>query len=142
MLGKGSKAGHLSYLGDAEIGSGVNIGAGTITCNYDGANKSKTIIGDDVFVGSDTQLVAPVTVASGATIAAGTTIMKDVTAGELVYNRKEQIQKPGWQRPVKKNKNAKSFRLHEGSNAVHCRTLTQVSVRRERAKPTHRQPEV
>ena len=102
MLGKGSKAGHLSYLGDAEIGSGVNIGAGTITCNYDGANKSKTIIGDDVFVGSDTQLVAPVTVASGATIAAGTTIMKDVTAGELVYNRQEQIQKPGWQRPVKK----------------------------------------
>ncbi|MDU3074757.1 MAG: bifunctional UDP-N-acetylglucosamine diphosphorylase/glucosamine-1-phosphate N-acetyltransferase GlmU [Mixta calida] len=101
-LGKGSKAGHLSYLGDAEIGSGVNIGAGTITCNYDGANKSKMIIGDNVFVGSDTQLVAPVTVASGATIAAGTTIMKDVTAGELVYNRKEQIQKPGWQRPVKK----------------------------------------
>lgn len=101
-LGKGSKAGHLSYLGDAEIGSGVNIGAGTITCNYDGANKSKTVIGDDVFVGSDTQLVAPVTVASGATIAAGTTIMKDVTAGELVYNRKEQLQKSGWQRPVKK----------------------------------------
>lgn len=101
-LGKGSKAGHLSYLGDAEIGAGVNIGAGTITCNYDGANKSKTIIGDDVFVGSDTQLVAPVTVASGATIAAGTTIMQDVTAGELVYNRKEQIQKSGWQRPVKK----------------------------------------
>ena len=101
-LGKGSKAGHLSYLGDAEIGSGVNIGAGTITCNYNGANKSKTIIGDDVFIGSDTQLVAPVTVASGATIAAGTTIMQDVTAGELVYNRKEQIQKSGWQRPVKK----------------------------------------
>ena len=101
-LGKGSKAGHLSYLGDAEIGAGVNIGAGTITCNYDGANKSKTIIGDDVFVGSDTQLVAPVTVASGATIAAGTTIMQDVTEGELVYNRKEQIQKSGWQRPVKK----------------------------------------
>ncbi|MGD8107118.1 bifunctional UDP-N-acetylglucosamine diphosphorylase/glucosamine-1-phosphate N-acetyltransferase GlmU [Pantoea sp. FN0302] len=101
-LGKGSKAGHLSYLGDAEIGSGVNIGAGTITCNYDGANKSKTLIGDDVFVGSDTQLVAPVTVASGATIAAGTTIMQDVTAGGLVYNRKEQIQKSGWQRPVKK----------------------------------------
>lgn len=101
-LGKGSKAGHLSYLGDAEIGAGVNIGAGTITCNYDGANKSKTLIGDDVFIGSDTQLVAPVTVASGATIAAGTTVMRDVTAGELVYNRKEQLQKSGWQRPVKK----------------------------------------
>ena len=101
-LGKGSKAGHLSYLGDAEIGANVNIGAGTITCNYDGANKSKTLIGDDVFVGSDTQLVAPVSVASGATIAAGTTVMKDVTGAELVYNRKEQNQKAGWQRPVKK----------------------------------------
>jgi len=101
-LGKGSKAGHLSYLGDAEIGAGVNIGAGTITCNYDGANKFKTIIGDNVFVGSDTQLVAPVTVAAGATIAAGTTVMKDVTAADLVYNRKEQQQKAGWQRPVKK----------------------------------------
>ncbi|WP_437614747.1 bifunctional UDP-N-acetylglucosamine diphosphorylase/glucosamine-1-phosphate N-acetyltransferase GlmU [Erwinia sp. V71] len=101
-LGKGSKAGHLSYLGDAEIGAGVNIGAGTITCNYDGANKFKTIIGDDVFVGSDTQMVAPVTVASGATIAAGTTVMKDITAADLVYNRKEQNHKSGWQRPVKK----------------------------------------
>ncbi|MFE8152415.1 bifunctional UDP-N-acetylglucosamine diphosphorylase/glucosamine-1-phosphate N-acetyltransferase GlmU [Brenneria goodwinii] len=101
-LGKGSKAGHLSYLGDADIGAGVNIGAGTITCNYDGANKYKTIIGDDVFVGSDTQLVAPVKVAAGATIAAGTTVMKDVNGAELVYNRKEQNHKAGWQRPVKK----------------------------------------
>ncbi|WP_311790866.1 MULTISPECIES: bifunctional UDP-N-acetylglucosamine diphosphorylase/glucosamine-1-phosphate N-acetyltransferase GlmU [Pantoea] len=101
-LGKGSKAGHLSYLGDAEIGANVNIGAGTITCNYDGANKSKTIIGDNVFVGSDTQLVAPVSVAAGATIAAGTTIMKDVTEASLVYNRKEQNSKAHWQRPVKK----------------------------------------
>ncbi|MEC5344177.1 bifunctional UDP-N-acetylglucosamine diphosphorylase/glucosamine-1-phosphate N-acetyltransferase GlmU [Brenneria populi] len=101
-LGKGSKAGHLSYLGDADIGAGVNIGAGTITCNYDGANKYKTIIGDDVFVGSDTQLVAPVKVAAGATIAAGTTVMKDINDAELVYNRKEQNRKAGWQRPVKK----------------------------------------
>ena len=101
-LGKGSKAGHLSYLGDAEIGANVNIGAGTITCNYDGANKSKTIIGDNVFVGSDTQLVAPVSVAAGATIAAGTTIMKDVTEASLVYNRKEQNSKASWQRPAKK----------------------------------------
>ncbi|MCG8708558.1 bifunctional UDP-N-acetylglucosamine diphosphorylase/glucosamine-1-phosphate N-acetyltransferase GlmU [Brenneria sp. 4F2] len=101
-LGKGSKAGHLSYLGDADIGAGVNIGAGTITCNYDGVNKHKTIIGDDVFVGSDTQLVAPVKVAAGATIAAGTTVMKDVAGAELVYNRKEQNHKAGWQRPVKK----------------------------------------
>lgn len=103
-LGKGSKAGHLAYLGDADIGAGVNIGAGTITCNYDGANKHKTVIGDDVFVGSDTQLVAPVTVAAGATIAAGTTVMKDIQSAELVYNRKEQNHKAGWQRPVKQKK--------------------------------------
>ncbi|CNI22003.1 bifunctional N-acetylglucosamine-1-phosphate uridyltransferase/glucosamine-1-phosphate acetyltransferase [Yersinia aldovae] len=101
-LGKGSKAGHLSYLGDAEIGSGVNIGAGTITCNYDGANKFKTIIGDDVFVGSDTQLVAPVTVASGATIAAGTTVTHDIAENELVLSRVKQVHIQGWQRPVKK----------------------------------------
>lgn len=102
-LGKGSKAGHLSYLGDAEVGSDVNIGAGTITCNYDGANKSKTIIGDDVFIGSDSQLIAPVTIASGATIAAGTTVIRDVTADDLVYNRKEQNHKAGWSRPAKKH---------------------------------------
>lgn len=101
-LGKGTKAGHLSYLGDAEIGANVNIGAGTITCNYDGVNKSLTVIGDNVFVGSDTQLVAPVTVAAGTTIAAGTTVMKDVAAEGLVYNRKDQTLKTGWQRPVKK----------------------------------------
>ncbi|PIJ49577.1 UDP-N-acetylglucosamine diphosphorylase/glucosamine-1-phosphate N-acetyltransferase [Erwinia sp. OLTSP20] len=101
-LGVGSKAGHLSYLGDAKIGSNVNIGAGTITCNYDGVNKSTTVIGDDVFVGSDTQLIAPVTVANGTTIAAGTTIMKDVQAPGLVYNRKEQHLKTAWQRPAKK----------------------------------------
>lgn len=101
-LGKGSKAGHLSYLGDADIGSNVNIGAGTITCNYDGVNKSKTVIGDDVFVGSDTQLVAPVSVPDGTTIAAGTTVMKDVQAPGLVYNRKEQNLNTAWHRPVKK----------------------------------------
>ncbi len=101
-LGKGSKAGHLSYLGDAEIGSGVNIGAGTITCNYDGANKFKTIIGDDVFIGSDTQLVAPVTVANGATIGAGTTVTRDIAENELVLSRIKQVHIQGWQRPVKK----------------------------------------
>lgn len=101
-LGKGSKAGHLSYLGDARIGANVNIGAGTITCNYDGVNKSLTVIGDDVFVGSDTQLVAPVSVAAGSTIAAGTTVMKDVVAAGLVYNRKDQNLKTDWQRPTKK----------------------------------------
>ena len=101
-LGKGSKAGHLTYLGDAEIGDNVNIGAGTITCNYDGANKFKTIIGDDVFVGSDTQLVAPVTVGKGATIAAGTTVTRNVADNELVLSRVPQVHKQGWQRPVKK----------------------------------------
>ena len=101
-LGKGSKAGHLSYLGDAEIGDNVNIGAGTITCNYDGANKHKTLIGDDVFVGSDTQLVAPVSVGNGATIAAGTTVTRDVAEHELVLSRVPQVHKQGWQRPVKK----------------------------------------
>lgn len=101
-LGKGSKAGHLTYLGDAEIGDNVNIGAGTITCNYDGANKFKTIIGDDVFVGSDTQLVAPVTVGNGVTIAAGTTVTRDVAENELVLSRVPQINKQGWKRPVKK----------------------------------------
>ncbi|MGV3344623.1 bifunctional UDP-N-acetylglucosamine diphosphorylase/glucosamine-1-phosphate N-acetyltransferase GlmU [Enterobacteriaceae bacterium LUAb1] len=102
VLGKGSKAGHLSYLGDADVGAGVNIGAGTITCNYDGVNKFKTVIEDDVFVGSDTQLVAPVRVAKGSTIAAGTTVINNVTEAGLVYNGKEQNYKPNWQRPVKK----------------------------------------
>lgn len=102
VLGKGTKAGHLSYLGDAEIGANVNIGAGTITCNYDGLNKSKTIIGDGVFVGSDSQFIAPVTVADGVTIAAGTTVMKDVNEESLVYNPKQQTEKTGWSRPAKK----------------------------------------
>lgn len=101
-LGKGSKAGHLSYLGDAEIGDNVNIGAGTITCNYDGANKHKTVIGNDVFVGSDTQLVAPVSVADGVTIAAGTTVTHDVYEAGLVISRVKQSQNRDWQRPVKK----------------------------------------
>ena len=101
-LGKGSKAGHLTYLGDAEIGDNVNIGAGTITCNYDGANKFKTIIGDDVFVGSDTQLVAPVTVGKGATIAAGTTVTRNVGENALAISRVPQTHKEGWRRPVKK----------------------------------------
>ncbi|MGI2261351.1 bifunctional UDP-N-acetylglucosamine diphosphorylase/glucosamine-1-phosphate N-acetyltransferase GlmU [Shewanella sp. GXUN23E] len=104
VLGEGSKAGHLAYLGDAQIGKGVNIGAGTITCNYDGANKHLTIIEDDVFVGSDTQLVAPVTIGKGATLGAGSTITRDVGADELVITRVKQRHLPGWQRPVKKSK--------------------------------------
>lgn len=100
-LGFGSKAGHLSYLGDSEIGADVNIGAGTITCNYDGANKHKTIIEDHVFVGSDTQLVAPVIVRKGATIGAGTTVTREVGEHELVITRVPQRHIANWQRPVK-----------------------------------------
>ncbi|WP_322049279.1 bifunctional UDP-N-acetylglucosamine diphosphorylase/glucosamine-1-phosphate N-acetyltransferase GlmU [Paraburkholderia sp. J67] len=101
-IGLGSKANHLSYVGDADVGAGVNIGAGTITCNYDGANKHRTVIEDQVFVGSDTQLVAPVRVGRGVTIAAGTTVWKDVAEGALVLNEKTQIEKTGYVRPVKK----------------------------------------
>jgi bifunctional UDP-N-acetylglucosamine pyrophosphorylase/glucosamine-1-phosphate N-acetyltransferase len=100
-IASGSKANHLSYIGDSTVGSRVNIGAGTITCNYDGANKYRTIIEDDVFIGSDTQLVAPVTVGKGATIGAGTTVWKDAPAGELTMNEKTQSTKPGWKRPTK-----------------------------------------
>jgi bifunctional UDP-N-acetylglucosamine pyrophosphorylase/glucosamine-1-phosphate N-acetyltransferase len=97
-----SKANHLSYIGDSTIGNRVNIGAGTITCNYDGANKHRTIIEDDVFIGSDTQLVAPVTVGKGATIGAGSTITSDAPAGELTVARGRQVTVAGWKRPVKK----------------------------------------
>jgi bifunctional UDP-N-acetylglucosamine pyrophosphorylase / glucosamine-1-phosphate N-acetyltransferase len=103
-IGHGSKANHLSYVGDADIGAGVNIGAGTITCNYDGANKHRTVIDDNVFVGSDTQLVAPVRVGRGVTIAAGTTVWKDVAEDMLVFNEKSQVSKAGYVRPVKKKK--------------------------------------
>ncbi|ALP54273.1 bifunctional N-acetylglucosamine-1-phosphate uridyltransferase/glucosamine-1-phosphate acetyltransferase [Candidatus Tenderia electrophaga] len=102
QIGQGSKVNHLSYVGDAVIGRNVNIGAGTITCNYDGANKHLTEIGDEVFVGSDTQLVAPVKVGAGATIGAGSTITKAVAAGALALSRAKQISKSGWQRPMKK----------------------------------------
>ncbi|MGC9403241.1 bifunctional UDP-N-acetylglucosamine diphosphorylase/glucosamine-1-phosphate N-acetyltransferase GlmU [Vibrio genomosp. F10] len=103
-IGEGSKANHLTYLGDAQIGQRVNVGAGVITCNYDGANKFKTTIGDDVFVGSDCQLIAPVTIADGATIGAGTTLTKDVERGELVISRAKERKFSNWQRPVKKTK--------------------------------------
>jgi len=96
-----SKANHLAYVGDATIGSRVNIGAGVITCNYDGANKFRTVIEDDVFVGSDTQLIAPVTVGKGATLAAGTTLTKDAPAGKLTISRSKQVTIDNWKRPVK-----------------------------------------
>jgi bifunctional UDP-N-acetylglucosamine pyrophosphorylase/glucosamine-1-phosphate N-acetyltransferase len=100
-LGAHSKANHLAYVGDASVGKRVNIGAGTITCNYDGVNKHQTIIEDDVFIGSDTQLVAPVKVGRGATLGAGTTLTKDAPANQLTVSRTKQVSVP-WQRPEKK----------------------------------------
>lgn len=102
-IGKGSQVNHLSYIGDTDMGADVNIGAGTITCNYDGANKHRTIIGDRVFVGSDTQLVAPVTVEDGASIGAGSTIRKNVPAEALTLTKSETRTVKGWKRPVKKS---------------------------------------
>jgi bifunctional UDP-N-acetylglucosamine pyrophosphorylase/glucosamine-1-phosphate N-acetyltransferase len=97
-----SKANHLAYVGDTSVGRDVNIGAGTITCNYDGANKHRTVIEDDVFIGSDTQLVAPVRVGKGATLGAGTTLTRDAPAGALTVSRAKQLTVTGWKRPVKK----------------------------------------
>lgn len=99
-----SKANHLAYVGDATVGSRVNVGAGTITCNYDGANKFRTVIEDDVFIGSDTQLVAPVTVGRGATLGAGTTLTKDAPPDALTLSRPKQMTLTGWKRPVKQKK--------------------------------------
>jgi bifunctional UDP-N-acetylglucosamine pyrophosphorylase/glucosamine-1-phosphate N-acetyltransferase len=101
-IGAGSKANHLAYIGDSEVGRNVNVGAGTITCNYDGANKHRTIIEDDVFIGSDTQLVAPVRVGRGATLGAGTTLTQDAPPGQLTISRVRQFSLPTWKRPEKK----------------------------------------
>ena len=104
QIGLGSKANHFTYLGDAEVGAGSNIGAGTITCNYDGANKFKTIIGDQVFIGSNSSLVAPVTIANGATVGAGSTITRDVAEQCLAVERSKQFTKENYQRPQKLKK--------------------------------------
>src|SRR5204863_7388456 len=102
VFGEGAKASHLSYIGDAEVGAGVNIGAGTITCNYDGVRKNKTILEDGVFIGSDTQLVAPVRVGRGAYVGAGSTITKDVPPGALALSRTPQKTIEGWAERKKK----------------------------------------
>ena len=101
-LGPGSKANHLSYLGDADIGAAVNVGAGTITCNYDGVNKATTTIGDGAFIGSNSSLVAPVEIGEDATIGAGSVITRAAPAGKLTVARGRQQTIPGWQRPTKK----------------------------------------
>jgi bifunctional UDP-N-acetylglucosamine pyrophosphorylase/glucosamine-1-phosphate N-acetyltransferase len=100
-VGLGSKVNHLTYVGDATIGRDVNVGAGTITCNYDGANKHRTVIGDRAFIGSNAALVAPVTIGEGATIGAGSTITRDAPAEALTIARARQATLPGWKRPVK-----------------------------------------
>lgn len=104
QVAAGSKINHLSYVGDSQVGSQVNLGAGTITCNYDGANKYRTIIEDNVFIGSSTQLIAPVTVGTGATIGAGSTITQDAPANELTIARARQVTIAGWKRPQKKQR--------------------------------------
>jgi bifunctional UDP-N-acetylglucosamine pyrophosphorylase/glucosamine-1-phosphate N-acetyltransferase len=101
-IGPGSKANHLAYIGDTDVGSNTNIGAGVITCNYDGANKHQTIIGNDVFVGSDCQLIAPVTIEDGATIGAGTTLTIRAPAKQLTFGRAKARTLPSWERPKKK----------------------------------------
>ena len=102
VIGKGSKVNHLSYIGDCDMGSNVNIGAGTITCNYDGVNKFRTVIEDDCFIGSDTQLVAPVTVHKHSTVGAGATVTRDVPEDCLFVRRAKPVTIPGWPRPTKK----------------------------------------
>jgi bifunctional UDP-N-acetylglucosamine pyrophosphorylase/glucosamine-1-phosphate N-acetyltransferase len=102
VIGAGSKANHLTYIGDSEVGSGVNVGAGTITCNYDGANKWRTEIGDRAFIGSGTMLVAPVKVGAGATIGAGSTITDDAPPEQLTLERARQVTLTDWQRPTRK----------------------------------------
>ncbi len=103
-VGHGSKVNHLSYIGDATIGTDVNVGAGVITCNYDGVNKSQTIIEDNAFIGSNSSLVAPVTIGDTATVAAGSVITKDVDSKALAFGRARQTQKNDFQRPTKKSK--------------------------------------
>jgi bifunctional UDP-N-acetylglucosamine pyrophosphorylase/glucosamine-1-phosphate N-acetyltransferase len=100
-VGAGSKINHLSYVGDSSVGSAVNVGAGTITCNYDGANKYRTVIGDQAFIGSNTALVAPVTVGAGATIGAGSVITRDAPVGKLSVARGRQVTIDTWRRPTK-----------------------------------------
>jgi bifunctional UDP-N-acetylglucosamine pyrophosphorylase/glucosamine-1-phosphate N-acetyltransferase len=107
VLGKGAKANHLSYIGDAEVGAGANIGAGTITCNYDGFFKYRTVIGEGAFIGSNSALVAPVSVGAGAIVAAGSVLTRDVEADALALVRPVQTSKPGWAKRFREAMTAK-----------------------------------
>lgn len=102
VVGNGSKINHLSYVGDAELGENVNVGAGTITCNYDGVNKHKTIMGNGVFIGSNSTLIAPIKIANEGFVAAGSTVNQDVSANTLAVSRAKQRNISGWKRPTKK----------------------------------------
>jgi bifunctional UDP-N-acetylglucosamine pyrophosphorylase/glucosamine-1-phosphate N-acetyltransferase len=130
-LGEGSKANHLSYLGDATIGSGVNIGAGTITCNYDGVRKYPTVIGDRVFLGSDTQLIAPVTIGADSIVAAGTTVTKDVPSGALAIARAVQVNREGW---AAKRQALATGRAVDGGSAPSRKKLAGVQADKGRGK--------
>src|SRR5690606_25033094 len=131
-LGQGSKANHLSYIGDATIGARVNVGAGTITCNYDGVNKHRTVIEDDAFIGSDTQLVAPVKVGKGATLAAGTTLTRDAPAERLTISRTAQVTVESWRRPKKKE---------EGGALVGVKEARLTQKQQDRVDTETRKPE-
>ena len=128
-LGKGAKANHLTYLGDAEVGEGTNIGAGVITCNYDGVNKFRTRIGKRAFVGSDSTLVAPVVVGDGAYVGAGSCITRDVPAGALAVGRSRQVTKEGWveaRRARKEKGSSARLALHTGRPGRFRKTVSDV----------------
>jgi bifunctional UDP-N-acetylglucosamine pyrophosphorylase/glucosamine-1-phosphate N-acetyltransferase len=113
VIGSGTKAGHLTYLGDSKIGNNVNVGAGTITCNYDGYKKHVTLVGDDVFIGSDSQLIAPVKIGKGAYIGAGSTITKDVPSMALALSRVEQMSIKDWVRKRKFKVQSSKFKVQK-----------------------------
>jgi len=137
VVGEGAKAQHLTYLGDARVGRKTNVGAGTITCNYDGVNKNPTTIGDEVFIGSGTELVAPVKVGRGAYVAAGSTVTENVPAGALAIARGRQVNKPGWARTRRQKLAAAKAQKEEPAAGVRLAAKNK-AARRARRKPRRR----
>jgi bifunctional UDP-N-acetylglucosamine pyrophosphorylase/glucosamine-1-phosphate N-acetyltransferase len=137
-FGAGAKANHLSYLGDTDVGAMVNVGCGTITCNYDGYNKYRTVIEDGAFIGSDTQLVAPVTVGAGAIVAAGTTVLRDVPADALTFTRKDQVIRPGQASRTRAAAQAKKAgaRPPAASSAPKTKMAPKRAVKRAQSRPS------